>query len=616
MIRFPTRAALLAAGALTALPAVAGAQVQHGPAGPNGVFIRSDGASDRIVLDIAADGRLLYVPNGGPAVVTDAFASSGDIRVAGNGGADVIDASALATSYLRLAINGGDGNDTLVGAPNDDVITGDGGDDVITGGGSTAVGDTIEAGGGDDRVVWNDGDGSVDVDGGTGFDALEVNGSLGGSDTIGFSNVGVAAGHLLVARTRLDGVPDPLSKVDVTAIRRIHVNGLGGNDSISADNGGVGAVATDGLVLDGGAGDDLVSGAETNDRVDGGDGSDIVNGGGGDDRLTGGRGQDTLNGADGDDTLAWSDGDDADVANGDGGTDTVEVRGSSRGEQFAARPSGNRALLSIDGSGSVTLRAETLAIDSLGGDDVVTVEPATPIASVRAEGGAGQDSLAGAGEADVFFGGVGDDRLTGGAGADLLDGGDGADLLFARDATADLVRGGAGLDGAQTDQITLDAIDGTETLDAIALPAGGGGAAPGGGAPAGGSPPIGDVRAFAPSFGRLTATRARSRLSLKVPLTCPVAETGGCRATVSVATSGAVRLGGAKVVVSLGSARVSLAKGQSKTVTIKLNAAAAKLVKGGRLGVRVSAVSSDAAGNQASSAKVAKVGVPKAKQAR
>ncbi len=83
----------------------------------------------------------------------------------------------------------------------------------------------------------------------------------------------------------------------------------------------------------------------------------------------------------------------------------------------------------------------------------------------------GNDELSGAGEADSFFGGSGNDMLTGGGGSDLLDGNEGDDQLFARDGTGDLVRGGTGNDSAQTDQVTVDAIDGVEALDATPAPA-------------------------------------------------------------------------------------------------------------------------------------------------
>jgi Ca2+-binding RTX toxin-like protein len=72
--------------------------------------------------------------------------------------------------------------------------------------------------------------------------------------------------------------------------------------------------------LDGGAGDDALSGAEGNDKLlgglgddslDGGDENDSLDGGAGNDSLDGGAGNDTLLGGTGNDTLTGGEGKDA-----------------------------------------------------------------------------------------------------------------------------------------------------------------------------------------------------------------------------------------------------------------------------------------------------------------
>jgi Ca2+-binding RTX toxin-like protein len=63
-------------------------------------------------------------------------------------------------------------------------------------------------------------------------------------------------------------------------------------------------------VLDGGDGDDLISGGGGNDKIYGGNGNDVINGNGGNDRIYGGAGNDTLIGGPGRDRLygeAWND---------------------------------------------------------------------------------------------------------------------------------------------------------------------------------------------------------------------------------------------------------------------------------------------------------------------
>ena len=151
---------------------------------------------------------------------------------------------------------------------------------------------------------------------------------------------------------------------------RFQVNGLGGNDSLTA-NDGVGALTL--LSVDGGAGVDTVNGSDGPDLILGGEGNDILSGGGGDDRIVGDRGNDTMNGGTGDDTLVWNNGDATDVANGDAGRDDVEVNGApAAGDIFTVQPNGarikfdrpNLVPFSIDIGSSETLHA-----NGLGGDD-------------------------------------------------------------------------------------------------------------------------------------------------------------------------------------------------------------------------------------------------------
>jgi len=81
------------------------------------------------------------------------------------------------------------------------------------------------------------------------------------------------------------------------------VNALGGNDRVTAAGLPAGVVM---LTVDGGAGNDKITGSDGNDVLIGGDGNDII---------IGGRGNDVaLTGA-GDDTFVWNPGD---------GSDTVE----------------------------------------------------------------------------------------------------------------------------------------------------------------------------------------------------------------------------------------------------------------------------------------------------
>ena len=76
--------------------------------------------------------------------------------------------------------------------------------------------------------------------------------------------------------------------------------------------------------IEGGTGNDTLTGTAGNDRLYGHAGADILNGGDGNDFLRGGAGADTLNGGNGNDTLVY---DAADVRiDGGAGTDTLLIQ--------------------------------------------------------------------------------------------------------------------------------------------------------------------------------------------------------------------------------------------------------------------------------------------------
>lgn len=80
------------------------------------------------------------------------------------------------------------------------------------------------------------------------------------------------------------------------------------------------------------------------------------------------------------------------------------------------------------GSGSFTGVA-LIAVFSLGGNDVVSIDEAVTVSSFI-RGGAGNDSLTGGGGGDAIYGQEGSDLLHGGSGGDRLDGGAGVDTFF------------------------------------------------------------------------------------------------------------------------------------------------------------------------------------------
>jgi Ca2+-binding RTX toxin-like protein len=197
---------------------------------------------------------------------------------------------------------GGRGNDSILTGNGDDVIFGQSGNDVIDG----QVGhDTEFLGSGADVATWNPGEGSDFVDGGSGTDVLQFNGS-NAPENMSLSPSGSRAVFLRdVGQIRMD--LDNLEHVDVSA--------RGGADTVTFDDmtgtsvrqadvdlaatpGGPGDQAADVVTINGTGGDDHVtvhshdtrvdvkgltakssiSGAETIDKLQ-------INGRGGDDRV-------------------------------------------------------------------------------------------------------------------------------------------------------------------------------------------------------------------------------------------------------------------------------------------------------------------------------------------
>ena len=375
------------------------------------------------------------------------------IAVDGGDGNDSITVLAKTTEITGVFLSGGVGDDVLTGADTSDSLDGGDGNDRLVGAKGT---DKLNGGIGNDTLVWNNGDGSDTLNGDVGNDGVEVNGSPTLGDVF---TINASAGRVQFHRTNL--VPFTL---DASA-ERFQVNGLGGNDSLTASI-GVGALTL--LSVDGGTGDDTVTGSDGADLLQGGEGNDVLTGAGGDDRIAGDRGSDTMNGGGGDDTLVWNNGDGSDVVNGGDGSDDVEVNGApAAGDIDTVQPNGPRIRFDRTNLVPFTLdigSSETMHDNALGGDDTITVGDVGKY-RVTGDGGSGNDTLTGGRSSETFLGGTGNDTINPGGGIDVVDGSAGDDQVNVRDQTADVAEGGSGNDSVNADQGTLDVLDGFENID-------------------------------------------------------------------------------------------------------------------------------------------------------
>ncbi|WP_345322930.1 Ig-like domain-containing protein [Novipirellula rosea] len=339
------------------------------------------------------------------------------ISVLGIGGDDNID---LSTLGVAATIRGGDGNDTLVGTPQVDDIFGGAGNDTITGG---LGNDNLFGDADSDTLIWNNGDGSDLIEGGTGTDSVTVNGAGVAANGDNFvvrangsrvsferTNLGLftldigQVEQLNVNTGDSDGVvPDEVVVNSLLGTELAFVNVDGGPDSDNAlivnatdaaENITIGAIpsgvlgeAIFGLAalvtmtnFGGLSGDNLtINGLGGNDVIDGSANGlfnparFIFNGGEGDDTLIGGFGDDTINGGDGDDVIDARGGDY--TIDGGAGGDTILVSGTSAGETISTVHAGGAFTI----TGGLSAGANTIAgieqvrIDAGDGPDIVNV---------------------------------------------------------------------------------------------------------------------------------------------------------------------------------------------------------------------------------------------------
>ena len=336
--------------------------------------------------------------------------SGGDDKLYGRQGADILKGG-KDDDYL----NGGDGADKLYGEDGKDTLNGTSGDDILNGG---AGADTFRF----DRHHEND----IIKD-------FENN-----SDTLLLGNFGALFGSWKGLQEYV--VDNGQSSGNV-------VFDFGGNDSLTIEGIGLGALKNDFDVVGGSvetvgtSSDDTIDGTDVNDAIyglagndnlGGGHGNDYLYGGDGDDLLRGSKGSDYLVGGDGNDNLR-DDSTDVDFYYGGSGTDRADYyyRNST---VFVDLESGENtdgdkysSIENIRGSGDYD--------DRLYGD----------AGSNEIWGSGGDDKLYGRQGADILKGGKDDDYLNGGNGADMLYGEDGADILNGGNSD-DILKGGAGAD--------------------------------------------------------------------------------------------------------------------------------------------------------------------------
>jgi Ca2+-binding RTX toxin-like protein len=213
---------------------------------------------------------------------------------------------------------------------------------------------------------------------------------------------------------------------DASKVKSILIDSGNGNDSVEVS---VNVPAT----INGGNGDDDLTGPNADALLNGEAGNDRITGGSANDTLLGGAGADSLNGGNG-----------ADVIDGESGNDTIV--GLSGADTCFGGP-GIDALDCSQMASALSIKLDNTANDGTAG------EKANVHSDIEAIlGGGGNDLLIASSANTLLDGGPGNDTLWGGVGDDTLFGDAGNDEFHAKDGYVDTVNGGDGTDKASVDQ--------------------------------------------------------------------------------------------------------------------------------------------------------------------
>jgi Ca2+-binding RTX toxin-like protein len=198
-----------------------------------------DGQDNHITVGRDADGHIIV--NGGATQISGGSTTVDNttlVHANGGDGNDTITLDEHNGPLPATLLEGGNGADVIVGGSGDDQLFGGNGNDTINGG---AGADSLFGGNGDDRLdgdggadhffggrgddvlVWDPGDGSDVLDGGSGFDEMLFNGNEK-AETFEFSANGSGGATF----TRDLGT----ITMDLTGVEKVTVNALAGADTI------------------------------------------------------------------------------------------------------------------------------------------------------------------------------------------------------------------------------------------------------------------------------------------------------------------------------------------------------------------------------------------------
>jgi len=293
----------------------------------------------------------------------------GNVSIQGSAAANTLTFTSVTLTGITL-IDGGGGNDAITGNTAANVIMGGAGDD------------TLNGAEGDDSFLYVGSDTGFDaLTGGTGADAAKA---MADGTVIGLKSIAT------------------LETITANGFANVGILGSAGGDTLNFTG-----VTLTGITL-----------------IDGGDGNDTITGNTAANVIAGGGGDDVLNGGDGDDVFLYGGATGGfDTVSGGVGVDTVKA--TADGTVIGLKSVGTLEAITADGFANVIIQGSSAA-DTLNFTGIAI----TGIGLIH--GGAGNDTITGNVAANVIMGGAGDDTLNGGDGDDFIDyqgNGEGADAV-------------------------------------------------------------------------------------------------------------------------------------------------------------------------------------------
>jgi Ca2+-binding RTX toxin-like protein len=313
-------------------------------------------------IDLSANGTRLRLTRDVANITMD-VAGVQTVDINALGGADTLTVNPLigtGVTQVNIDLASPAGTGTGDGAADSVVINGTAGADEFNIGANgnavevTGLGTLVHVTGGElanDRIAVT----------GVGNDTVNVNGTAG-PDNMQILPSPVAG----FARVVVSGFTVP---VDVTGSLTLVVNGLGGADTITGQNGLAGLGIP--MIINGGDGDNTITGGDGNDTIISGPGNNLV---------SGGRGNDNIFLGSGTNTVVWNPGDGSDTIQGQGGgNNTLVFNGANINEKIDLSANGTRLRLTRD-IASITMDVDgvqTVDINASGGADTLTVNDLT-----------------------------------------------------------------------------------------------------------------------------------------------------------------------------------------------------------------------------------------------